>query len=81
MRLTPEQITFHCEGHDGCGMHAAIAWPDDPARIWTVLEERPVPATRNWYPKGHPEAVQLGIPHGQTVTELREEHRAYEGAM
>jgi hypothetical protein len=81
MRLTPEQVTFHCEGPGGCGMHAAVAWPEDPVRIWTVLEERPVPTTRNWYPTGHPEAVRLGLPHGQTVTELREEHRAHEGAI
>lgn len=81
MRLTLGQSTFHCGGEGGCGLHAAVAWPDEAELITAVLEQRPVPGTRNWYPAGHPEAVKLGIPHGQSVFELRAETLAHEGAL
>jgi len=81
MRLTLGQITFHCAGEGGCGMHAAVAWPDSAELIQAVLEQRPVPGTRNWYPAGHPEAVRLGLPHGQSVSDLREETRQHEGVL
>jgi hypothetical protein len=39
-----------------------------------VLELRPIPHTRNWYPAGHETAVRFGIPDGQTVGQLRDEN-------
>jgi hypothetical protein len=77
MLLTPGQAAFHCAGEGGCRMVAEVEWPADADGIWAALLERPVPGTRNWYPAGHPEAVLMGLPHGQSPTELRDEARAY----
>ena len=60
-------------------MVAEVEWPADADGIWAALVERPVPGTRNWYPAGHAEAVQLGLPHGQSAGDLRAETREYEG--
>lgn len=79
MRLTPGQSAFHCGGEGGCQLVAEVEWPADAAGIWAALEVRPVPGTRNWYPDDHAEAVRLGLPHGQTAAELRDETREYEG--
>lgn len=81
IRLEPGQATFHCAGEGGCQMAASIEWPPDADEIWAVLLERPVPGTRNWYPDGHFEAVQLGLPHGQSVAELRDETRDHESEV
>lgn len=78
IRLTAGQAVFHCEGEGGCRMIAEIEWPADADGIWEALEERPVPATRNWYPPGYVEAVKLSLPHGQTVAQLRAETSEYE---
>ena len=78
VKLQPGQATFHCAGDGGCQQVAPVEWPADADGIWTALCERPVPSTRNWYPPGHVEAVRLGLPHGQTPAELRDEQRAYE---
>lgn len=80
VRLTPGQATFHCAGDGGCQMVATLEWPADADGIWDALQLRPVPSTRNWYPDGHVEAVRLGLPHGQTPTELLGEQREYEAA-
>lgn len=77
-RLQPGQATFHCGGEGGCQTVAPIEWPADADGIWAVLLERPVPGTRNWYPDGHTEALRMGLPHGQTVAELRDEAARYE---
>lgn len=61
----------------GCGMQADIAWPDEPHAITAALQVRPVPGTRNWYPRDHPVAVRFGLPHGQSVRELEEESAAH----
>ncbi|MFJ8049797.1 hypothetical protein [Streptomyces luteogriseus] len=60
-----------------CGMTAPIDWPANLAAITTVLMLRPVPHTRNWYPKDHDTAVRFRVPHGQTVDELRAENREH----
>jgi hypothetical protein len=79
IRLQPRQGTFHCAGEGGCQMVAPIEWPANADDIWSVLLERPVPSTRNWYPDGHVEALRLGLPHGQSAAELREETTLYMG--
>lgn len=51
-----------------------IEWPPEMADIMAVLALRPVPHTRNWYPKGHDTALKFNIPHGQSIAELRAEN-------
>ena len=80
MKLEPRQPAFHCGGEGGCHMVTTVEWPHDADDIWQALLERPVPATRNWYPDGHVEAIRLGYPHGQTPDELRQETRDYENS-
>jgi len=53
-----------------CGRQAEIEWAHDEADIMAVLERRPVPHTRNWFPAGHDLAVRARLPHGQTVADL-----------
>lgn len=78
MRLQPGQAMFQCGGQGGCNMLAEVEWPTDTDGIWGALAERPVPSTRNWYPPSHTEALRLGLAHGQTAADLREETRWYE---
>lgn len=54
-----------------------IDWPDNADDLTAVLDRRPVPHTRNWYPEGHPTAVGAGVPHGQSVAELEAESREH----
>jgi hypothetical protein len=61
---------FHCSN---CRYVGPLEWPDDYEKIARELERRPVPQTRNWYPAGHPFAVQHDIPDGQTVRDLKTE--------
>ena len=51
-----------------------VDWPNDGQVIQDVLDRRPIPHTRNWYPKDHDLAVRAGIPHGQTVDDLLAEN-------
>lgn len=53
-----------------CGHQSQIDWPQDAEEITQVLDRRPIPHTRNWYPIGHNVAVRAGIPDGQSVDEL-----------
>lgn len=78
MRLERHQGTYVCAGAGGCGLQCGVEWPSDADEIWEALLERPVPNTRNWYPKGDPIAVLTGSPHGQSAAELREEQRQHE---
>lgn len=78
IRLQPGQASFHCSGEGGCQLVAQVEWPTDAEAIWGALQERPVPGTRNWYPPEHGEAVRMGLPHGQSPAELRDEARAHE---
>jgi hypothetical protein len=60
-----------------CGAQAEVSWPDNRHDLLAELLRRPVPSTRNWYPTDHPVAVKFGLPHGQSVGELREEAEAH----
>lgn len=62
-----------------CGQVALIDWPDDAARIWSALAERPLMRNRNWFPSGHPLALASGAAHGQCAEELLVETRTNEG--
>jgi hypothetical protein len=57
----PETV-FHCSY---CRTVAAVDWPE--------LQKRPRVENRNWFPADHEQAVKWGLPHGQTVDELRVE--------
>jgi hypothetical protein len=60
-----------------CGHQAEINWPRREHEILAVLLLRPVPQTRNWYPKDHPVAVNFRIEHGQSVDDLIAENEAH----
>jgi hypothetical protein len=55
-------------------MATSIHWPSNADELIEVLERRPVPHTRNWYPEGHLTALRYGIRDGETVAELRAEN-------
>lgn len=66
------RTVFHCSY---CKlMTDRIDWPADAVALMAVLELRPVPHNRNWYPAGHPTAVRFGILHGQSVRDLQDEN-------
>lgn len=69
------RIDFFLCSH--CGFQAFIDWPGDMLEISQVLMQRPVPDTRNWYPRDHPVAVRFGVEHGQSVRELVEENEEH----
>lgn len=62
-----------------CQQMAEIDWPADSfmEAAMAVLAQRPIPATRNWYPKDHATAVAFHVEHGQSVDELRQENEAH----
>lgn len=66
---------FHCSY---CQQMDTIDWPSAAFQdgVREVMAARPLPHTRNWYPKDHEMAVRAGIPHGQSLDELRQENRA-----
>jgi hypothetical protein len=68
---TVRKTMFHCSY---CRLVAEIEWAPDEASIMAVLDLRPVPHNRNWYPHEHATALRFRLPHGQTVAELREEN-------
>ncbi len=70
MQPRPFYACSHC-GHQG-----GIEWPDARfmAAVMDILMKRPIPDTRNWYPAGHPVAVNFRIPHGQSIDDLRAEN-------
>lgn len=61
-----------------CKATAPIDWPQDMADIMQVLVLRPIPHTRNWYPKDHDTALKFHVPHGQSVDDLRAENAAHD---
>jgi hypothetical protein len=63
--FTPEFTCSYC-GYTSTD----TTWPDDSAAIMHVLELRPFPHNRNWYPANHPVAAAAHIPSGQTVDDL-----------
>ena len=60
-----------------CGQQAPVDWPANQHEILTVLLVRPMPNTRNWYPRDHPVAINFRLPHGQSIKELIEENEAH----
>lgn len=76
VELEPKQTALPC---GTCGALSVVVWPPDADGIWMALSVRPLPRTRNWFPKDHDLAVRSGTPHGQTVDDLRRETREYMG--
>jgi hypothetical protein len=72
--LLPGQPVFHCSN---CLQVAEVDWPACAGEITSVLERRPVPQTRNWFPAGHELALRSGCPHGQSVADLEAENREF----
>jgi len=71
-----EKHEYHCSY---CGYETRlIDWPANRVEIETVLNLRPIPHNRNWYPSGHDIAVRFRVPHGQTVDQLREENAEHD---
>ncbi len=60
-----------------CRLTAPVEWPKNMPEIMEVLALRPVPHTRNWYPKDHEGAIRFRVPHGQSVADLKEENAAH----
>lgn len=62
-----------------CALVAEIDWPSESfmASAMAVLNRRPVPGTRNWYPQEHPVALAFRVPHGESVADLRAENAAH----
>lgn len=52
----------------------SIHWPAEAEQIVELLNRRPMPHTRNWYPEGHLTALKFGIKDGETLDELRAEN-------
>ena len=70
--LVRKKTTFRCSC---CHFETqAIDWPPNEHDIAAVLDRRPIPHTRNWYPADHPVAVNFRIPHGQSVQDLIDEN-------
>lgn len=68
---TVQKTSFFCSY---CHMISEIDWPPSMNKIMEVLNRRPVPHNRNWYPQDHPVAVRHNIPHGQSVDDLWDEN-------
>jgi hypothetical protein len=58
-----------------CQGLAPLRWPPEEmaGELMAVLNRRPNPDNRNWYPEGHDVAVRFGLPHGQSVQDLVDE--------
>lgn len=66
--------TFYCSYCKA--IFTSVHWPDNADAIMEVLNRRPIPHNRNWYPEGHPTAIEFRLDDGQTVEELVAENRA-----
>lgn len=77
LKLNPGEAIFACPE---CRAISEVEWPSNAQEIWDELETRPIPKTRNWFPSGHALALRAGVPHGQSVQELRDETREQGGA-
>ncbi len=73
--LASGQSTFHCPE---CKHLSGVYWPHNPDEIMEVLEVRNK-RNQNWFPVNHDLALRFGLPHGQSVSELREETEAHRG--
>lgn len=58
------------------GHQSALLWDDALPNVVAELSERGEERRRNWFPRGHPLATTTGQPHGQSLSELRDEHAA-----
>ena len=58
-------------------MATSIQWPANAEELLEILERRPMPHTRNWYPEGHLTALKFGIKDGETAAELRAENELH----
>lgn len=72
--LDPRQGVFVCSV---CKLMTGVDWPNNPDGIWEVLQRRPVPSTRNWYPADHEFAIRAGIEHGQSIADLIAENHEH----
>lgn len=70
LELKPKETQFACRE---CKWIGVVDWPHDADEIMEVLQERPIPKTRNWFPRGHYLAVRTNTPHGQSVADLIQE--------
>lgn len=79
---SPGQWEFFCgayalgRGQDVtgyCRWRGPLTWPGNAYEINAELLRRPVAATRNWMPAGHPIALAARLPAGQSVAELAAE--------
>lgn len=55
-------------------MATSVHWPPDADEIMEILERRPLPHNRNWWPEGHKLAIAAGCRDGETLEELRAEN-------
>lgn len=72
--VTPGQAAIVCSNNHT----SPLQWPP-PATVIAIgaaLDKRPDPATRNWYPAGHPFAIAAGYPTDQTPADLDAETAA-----
>lgn len=69
---TVQKSLFQCSY---CGISTSIEWPTHMNAIYVTLIARPIPHTRNWYPKGHPTALKHRLPDGQTIEDLLQESK------
>jgi hypothetical protein len=74
-RIRPKAF-FSCSH---CGEQGSIEWPpvEFQAAAMDVLMKRPIPNTRNWYPRDHDVATRFRIPHGQSIADLRAENEEH----
>lgn len=69
------RTVFHCAE---CNLFTdKIKWSEDADELMKVLNRRPIPHTRNWFPEGHMIAVKGRAPHGQTVDDLLQENHEH----
>lgn len=77
-RLVPRPV-FVCSN---CALRIDIEWPEPQMiqSVMDVLNRRPVPQTRNWFPAELPYAVRLGVKKrdiGQSIDDLLAENAEY----
>lgn len=77
LKLHPGQNLFHCTE---CKTISEIEWPSNAQEIWEELETRIAPRNRNWFPSNHDLAMRANMPHGQSVSDLRDEKAEHERA-
>lgn len=69
-----------------CGLQCASIWPDNAEDIWRVLQARPQPETRNWWPGEELDALVVdNLMHGlvdpDSLRDRKEKAVAYNGRL